>query len=81
MSTIYDWITVGLFAGLIVLYLQRSSTQEPSDSLYQYLIASAGCMIVDYLGNAGNNLAAIAALAATLAYTMIVLKPFSRSAD
>jgi hypothetical protein len=81
MSTIYDWITVSLFAGLIVLYLQRSSTPEPSDSLYQYLIASVGCMVVDYLGNAGNDLAAILALAATLAYAVIVLKPFRRSAD
>ena len=81
MSTIYDWITVGLFAGLIVLYLQRSSANVQTDSLYQYLIASAGCMLGDYLGNAGNVLGAVASLGATLIYTMIVLKPFTRPAD
>lgn len=81
MSTIYDWITVGLFAGLIVLYLQRSSANVPSDSLYQYLIASGGCVIADYLGNSGNLFGAIAALAATVSYILVALKPFTRPAD
>lgn len=28
METAYDWITVGIFAGLVVLFMQRSTSDE-----------------------------------------------------
>ena len=28
METPYDWITVGIFAGLVVLFMQRSTSDE-----------------------------------------------------
>ena len=38
MSTIYDWVTIGIFAGLIVLFLQRSTDEGPEvDSIWHYL--------------------------------------------
>ena len=88
MSTVYDWVTVAVFAGLIVLFLQRSSgTEAPRDSIWQYLIASVGCAVTNYLGNQAvkheggvdylNHGLAIAVLAGTLVYIWIVLKPFA----
>ena len=91
METVYDWVTVAVFAGLIVLFLQRSSgNDEPQDSIWQYLAASVGCAAANYLGNQAvkhgadgptdyvNHGLAIIVLLGTLAYIWIVLKPFKR---
>lgn len=85
METIFDVLTVAIFAGLIVLFLQRStSEEEPTDSLWQYLVASVGCALANYLGNEGvksgtveYTVAAVLVLAGTLAFIHYVLKPFS----
>lgn len=80
MSTIYDWVTIGLFAALIVLFLQRSTDEGPEvDSVWHYLPPSIGCAVANYFGNEGMNAAAIAALAATAVYALLVLKPFAAS--
>ena len=89
METVYDWVTVAIFAGLIVLFLQRSSTPgEPQDSIWQYLAASVGCGLANYVGNRAikheggidylDHGLAIAVLLGTIAYIWIVLKPFQR---
>ena len=91
METVYDWVTVAMFAGLIVLFLQRSSAEgEPQDSIWQYLVASVGCAVANYLGNhavkngaAGapdylDHALAIVVLAGTAGYVWLVLKPFKR---
>ena len=79
MKTIYDWVCLGIFAGLVVLFLQRStSDQEQShdDPLVVYLVAGAGCGLANYLGNGGQDIFAILLLAATLALILRYLKPF-----
>ena len=92
METVYDWVTVALFAGLIVLFLQRSSAEgEPQDSIWQYLVASIGCAVANYLGNnaikngAENGATdyldhglAIVVLLGTIGYVWFALKPFKR---
>ena len=78
LETVYDWITVAIFAGLIVLYLQRSALDEPRDNIWQYLGASVGCAVANYLGNEGHDIFALAVIAATLGYVMYVLKPFEK---
>ena len=92
METVYDWVTVALFAGLIVLFLQRSSAQgEPNDSIWQYLVASIGCAVTNYLGNEAikngvesgkidylDHTLAIVVLFGTLGYVWFALKPFKR---
>jgi len=42
METVYDWITIGIFAGLVVLFLQRSMEGQHEDSLFHYLVAGSG---------------------------------------
>ena len=78
MTTIYDWVSLGIFAGLIVLFLQRSTSDrvEKDASLLFYLIAGVGCAVANYLGNQGYDAAAIALLVATLAFIAYFLKPF-----
>jgi uncharacterized membrane protein len=77
MSTIYDYLTMAMFAGLIVLFLQRSVADEPpQDYLWQYLVAAVGCAVADYLGNEGYGLPAVLVIVAVLAFTLYVLRPF-----
>jgi hypothetical protein len=75
MQTIFDWLTVLTFAGLAVLYLQRSSMEEPQDRIWHYLPPAVGCALVNYLGNEGYSVIAALGLVAVLAYIYYVLKP------
>lgn len=78
METIYDWVTLGIFAGLVVLFLQRSTADVPDEkeSLVWYLLAGGGCAVANYLGNQEQHIPAILVLAATIAFIIIFLKPF-----
>ena len=84
MQTIYDWVTVAIFAGLIVIFLQRSvGDGEPQDSILSYLPPAIGCAVSNYFGNEGlendntaYQLLAAAGIVAVLAYTFYVIKPF-----
>ncbi|MBP6030361.1 MAG: hypothetical protein KA533_02920 [Sphingobium sp.] len=75
METIYDWIALIAFAGLIVLFLQRSSMDEPPDTVWHYLPPAIGCALSNYLGNEGMAIPAILTLVAVGAYIVMVLKP------
>jgi hypothetical protein len=78
METVYDWISLGIFAGLVVLFLQRSTTDHADGdvSLFYYLAAGVGCAVANYFGNKGQDLAAIAILVATVGFILYFLKPF-----
>lgn len=80
METIYDWVSLGIFAGLIVLFLQRSTNDRPERdvSLFYYLAAGVGCAVANYFGDHGQDLIAILLLAATLGFVFYFLKPFQR---
>ena len=79
METVYDWVTLSIFAGLIVLFLQRSvSDREEKDApLLYYLGGGVGCAAANYFGNEGQHVIAIAILVATVAFIVYFLKPFS----
>ena len=77
METLYDWATVAAFAGLVVLFLQRSTAETPSDTIWQYLPPAAGCALGNWLGNEGNDLLAILVLLFSAVYVLLVLKPFN----
>jgi hypothetical protein len=85
VKTIYDWVAVAVFAGLIVLFMQRSTQEVPRDSLWQYLVAAIGCAVTNYFGNTAvegggvvYHLLGIATLVATIAFIFVVLKPLQR---
>ena len=78
METIYDWVSLGIFAGLIVLFLQRSTSDraENDASLLYYLAAGVGCAAANYFGNHGQDIVAALLLIATVAFIIFFLKPF-----
>jgi hypothetical protein len=78
METVYDWVSLAIFAGLIVLFLQRSVGEraEKDASLLYYLAAGVGCAVANYFGNHGQDLLAILLLVATIGLIIVVLKPF-----
>jgi putative exporter of polyketide antibiotics len=77
VSTIYDAVTIGAFAFLAILYLQRSSATEPRDRIVHYVPPALGCALANWLGNNHQELLAVIVIAAVVAYTLLVLKPFS----
>jgi hypothetical protein len=80
MDTVYDWVTLAIFAGLIVLFLQRSTADRPEKDvpLFYYLGAGVGCAVANYLGNHDQGLVAWLLLAATIGFIIYFLKPFQR---
>lgn len=82
METVYDWVTVGIFAGLVVLFLQRSVGPE-RDSMWPYLAASVMCMLINQVGNEAvdtgdllTHVSAIAGIIGILAFVHHFLRPF-----
>jgi hypothetical protein len=78
MHTIYDWLSLIVFAGLVPLFLQRSSMDEPPDTVWHYLPPTVGCALSNYLGNEGYGVFAIIVLAAAIVYIFMILKPWPR---
>jgi hypothetical protein len=79
VETVYDWITVAIFGGLVVLFLHRSvQPGEPQDHILQYLPPAIGCAIANWVGNPPQNqgLLSFLIVVAVLIYVIIVLKPF-----
>lgn len=79
METVYDWVTVAIFAGLVVLFVQRSTAEEQPrehDSLLLYFGAALGCAVANYLGNKGLHLLAVPLIAATIVFILYYLRPF-----
>jgi hypothetical protein len=79
LETVYDWVTVAVFAGLAVLFLQRSSEDQPRDKIIHYLPPAAGCAVANYLGNEGYMIPAVALIVGVMAYIYFILKPFEAS--
>lgn len=78
METVFDWITVAIFAGLCVLFLQRSLMEKPTDRIVTYAPAAVGCALANWLGNEGYEIAAVALCAAVIVYIVRILKPFPK---
>ncbi|MGF7146648.1 hypothetical protein FHS96_000257 [Sphingomonas zeicaulis] len=77
MKTFYDFLSLALFAGLIVLFLQRSvGDSEDRHPIWAYLVPAVGCAAVNYAGNEGYTLVAIGLLVLVIAYVLVVLRPF-----
>lgn len=84
METLYDWLTVAIFAGLIVIFLQRSvGDDEPVDSIWSYLPPSLGCAVANQFGNKALDDSdnfyhglAIVLILAVIAYIILIIKPF-----
>jgi uncharacterized membrane protein YjjP (DUF1212 family) len=83
MDTIYDWVSLAIFAGLIVLFLQRSTSDSADKdvSLFYYLAAGVACAVANYFGNKGQDIVAILVLAGTVAFIAYYLRPFKRPSN
>ena len=75
MVTIFDWVSIILFSGIAVLYLQRSAQPEALDKVWHYIAPAVGCALVNYLGNHDHPEGAAVLTVLTLIYVYFVLKP------
>lgn len=77
VETVYDWITVAIFGGLVVLFLHRSvQPGEPQDTILHYLPPAVGCAVANWFGNEGQGLVSFLIVLGVLIYVALVLKPF-----
>lgn len=73
METIFDWVSVGIFAILVTHFLQQSADRSARPTpMWKYLVAAAGCALADWLGNQGQGAAAAAVIAMTIAFMAYV---------
>lgn len=80
MKTVFDWLTVAIFAGLAVVYLQRSLGARPAhDAVWKYLPPAIACMAANHLGNEGVSLIATILMVVALAYIWFVIRPLDRA--
>jgi hypothetical protein len=79
MQTIFDWVTMAVFSGLVVLFLNRSmAPEEKQDNIYHYGPPALGCAVANYLGNHDQRVAAIALIIAVVGYILFFLQPFTK---
>ena len=77
VKTVSDFLSLALFAGLIVLFLQRSVNDvEDPHPIWHYLLPAVGCAAINYAGNAGYTPIAILLFVLTIAYIIVILRPF-----
>ena len=78
MQTVYDWFSLAIFAGLAVIFLQRSVEPESTDRLVDYLPPAIGCAAANWSGNHDHPVIAVLILVAVIAHIVLILKPFAR---
>jgi len=83
LQTIYDLVTMAIFAGLVVLFLQRSTAEQPRDHMYQYAPPCIGCAVANYVGNNADipyhAILAWGLIVSVVGYVLYVLKPFNQA--
>ena len=79
MQTVFDWVTMAIFSGLVVLFLNRSmAPEEKQDNIYHYAPPALGCALANYLGNHDQRMVAIAIVIAAVGYILFFLHPFGK---
>ena len=77
MKSSFDVVSLILFAGLAILFLQRSAAREPDPApLWRYAVAALGCASGDILGNQGVPILGGLILAATAVFAVVWLRAF-----
>lgn len=75
LETPFDWITVGIFAGLVTHFIAHSVKDGERDiSFLHYLVPSCGCALANWLGNEGYWPIAVLVLIAVGAYAWRFLR-------
>lgn len=82
METIFDWATVAVFAGIAVLFLQRSiGPPRKKDGMIRYVPPVLLCAVANWLGNEGHAIWATVLVILAIGYTILILKPGSSLPD
>lgn len=79
MQTVFDWLSVGLFCAIAVVFLQRSTgPARKGDTILLYLPPVLLCALANWAGNSGHSWIAAALLTGAIAYFALVLRPWRR---
>ncbi len=74
MKTLYDLFSCILFAGIAVVFLQRSAAPtRDATPLWRYAMAALGCAVGDVFGNNGYGVLGVVLLVAAAAFSLLAL--------
>ncbi|MFZ5667771.1 MAG: XrtV sorting system accessory protein [Pseudomonadota bacterium] len=77
MVTLWDWLTVSIFIGLAITYLNRSIGEVvPSDRIVHYIAPAALLALANCLGNDGREYLATVAVMCATGIFLYLIKPF-----
>ena len=77
MQTVYDWLTLIIFSGLVVLFLERSVKGVRDDPMWMYLLAGGLCAVANYLGNNGQQIGAVLIILVNISFIAWYLNPLN----
>ena len=72
METVFDFLTVACFAGLVIIYFQF--TKRDARSLMQLMVSGATFAIANQAGNAGLTSLALILIVAGAGYAALVVQ-------
>jgi hypothetical protein len=72
MISVFDYLTVACFAGLVIAFLQF--TERDTRTLVHLMISAVALAIADQVGNAGRPLLALVLIVAGAGYAWIVVQ-------
>ncbi len=78
METVYDWLSVALFATLIVIFVHRATSEDDEEAdqpFWPYLLGGVGCAVGNYFGNEGMMPLAILFLGGTALFIFYYIRP------
>ena len=79
MKTIYDFVTIGIFAALAVVFLHRSTLDKPDRTpIWMYAVAAVGLAFANYLGNEQRPILAAILLVGVMAIIVQIVRPFGQ---
>jgi len=77
MVTLFDYLTIACFAGLVIAYFQF--TKREVRTLMQLMISGVAFAIANQVGNAGLSIFALVLIIAGIGYAALVVKTSTRS--
>ncbi len=72
MVTVFDYLTIACFAGLVIAYFQL--TKRDVRTLMQLMISGAAFAIANQMGNAGLPIFALILIVAGVGYAAVVVQ-------
>ena len=78
MRTVFDFVSIAVFAAVAVMFIQAVVTERVKlKQVWKYGLAGAGCALANHLGDDGLRIEAVFVALLTVAFALLVLLPIT----